>query len=100
VIAEWAVRLDSPTQVLANLGACILWLWAIVDVFNTRRREWHNPRGKVFALLTVLLVSAYVGGVYVPIGPLLWLCWWRARDGLGLRSRADRRRGVEAQPDT
>jgi hypothetical protein len=71
VVAEWAIvpEFDSSAQIVLNLLGILLWLVVVAWVI-ARWRRGHSPTG--WDLLAII-ASVWIGGVFVPIGPVVWL---------------------------
>jgi hypothetical protein len=71
LVAEWVIvpEFGSPAQIILNLLGMLLWLVVAAWVI-ARWRRGHSPTG--WDLLAII-ASVWIGGVFVPIGPAVWL---------------------------
>lgn len=83
VVAAWLVEWSSPTYVVINGLATVVWVAALVDLVRSPRGEWYTRRGAVIMVFVVAFLSLYVAGAFVPIGAIGWFGWWRRLGGLG-----------------
>ena len=86
-LADWiAPRLDSPLQVCWTVLSVAVFVAAIVRWLTERRRGRRTEARDLW-----MLVHFSVDGVYLPIGPVVWLLLERraARRRLAVRRAAE-----------
>lgn len=73
---RWLMDVSSGPQVAMNVAGTLIWV-AVLALIVVRHRSGVRAVTKDYV---ALMISVFVAGVFVPIGPCWWLAdYWRTR---------------------